>query len=221
MHTAYCLKCKHIVTPSEAHEEISAKGMRMLKGTCPACHCKVCKILGKASAQEGEGLLPSLTSIMNLVKPLVKPAVEKFAKTAADKAAEELGKRAGEKVGRIGKGKGMLPIPSVQFHPDPTTGPAFGSKSVGGGLYAPGDPAAMMAGPSGSSKPPRAGRKNTVYGVGMGGLVTPDEFKARVQKMIADKKASGQDLYAPMRKGKLPPSGMDMYAPFHKGMGMF
>jgi hypothetical protein len=177
---------------------------------------------------------------MNLVKPLVKPAVEKFAKTAAEKAAEELGKRAGEKLGKIGKGKGMLPIPSVQFHPDPTTGPAFGSKSVGGGLYAPGDPAALMAGPSGSSKPPRAGRKNTVYGVGMGGLVTADEFKARVQKMIADKKASGQDLYAPIRKGQgmglaprpaggdprikwagPAPSGMDMYAPFHKGMGMF
>lgn len=43
-----CMRCKKQVTIEGGKENVSANGMRMLKGKCAKCGTTVCKILGKA-----------------------------------------------------------------------------------------------------------------------------------------------------------------------------
>ena len=43
-----CMKCKKQVEIKDAKEAVTKNKMRMLKGVCPACGTKVCRILGKA-----------------------------------------------------------------------------------------------------------------------------------------------------------------------------
>ncbi len=43
-----CMKCKEQVEMSNPKEQISKNGMKMMKGACPKCGTKVCRIMGKA-----------------------------------------------------------------------------------------------------------------------------------------------------------------------------
>ena len=44
----YCVRCKAKRPMEGVKEVISKSKMRMAKGTCADCGCKMCKILGKA-----------------------------------------------------------------------------------------------------------------------------------------------------------------------------
>lgn len=41
----YCVKCRKKQMVSNGREEVSAKGRRMAKGTCPECGTKVTRFL--------------------------------------------------------------------------------------------------------------------------------------------------------------------------------
>lgn len=43
-----CMKCKKQVEIKDAKEVVTKNKMKMLKGVCPNCGTKVCRILGKA-----------------------------------------------------------------------------------------------------------------------------------------------------------------------------
>lgn len=45
------MKCKKQVQIKDGKEVISKNKMRMIKGVCPKCGTKVCKILGKADGK--------------------------------------------------------------------------------------------------------------------------------------------------------------------------
>jgi endogenous inhibitor of DNA gyrase (YacG/DUF329 family) len=42
-----CMKCRKQVEIKDAVESRTANGLRILKGVCPTCETKVCRILGK------------------------------------------------------------------------------------------------------------------------------------------------------------------------------
>lgn len=44
----YCLKCKQSREMKNEQEQVSERGMRMMKGQCTVCGTKMAKILGKA-----------------------------------------------------------------------------------------------------------------------------------------------------------------------------
>lgn len=44
---AYCVKCKAKRFMNEPKEEISKNGTPMMKGICPECGTKICRILPK------------------------------------------------------------------------------------------------------------------------------------------------------------------------------
>lgn len=46
---AYCLRCKEKREMKDPVFNLTKTNMRMAKGTCPVCDCKMAKILGKAS----------------------------------------------------------------------------------------------------------------------------------------------------------------------------
>jgi len=43
--TAYCLRCKKSVEPKNPTVSVTAKGRKILSGTCPICYTKLSKIL--------------------------------------------------------------------------------------------------------------------------------------------------------------------------------
>lgn len=47
MTEGYCVKCKKKVEIQNGKESKTSKGVRILKGKCPACSITVCRILGK------------------------------------------------------------------------------------------------------------------------------------------------------------------------------
>jgi len=47
MVTGYCVRCKEKREMLKVEEVRNKKGMRMAKGICPKCDCKMCRILGK------------------------------------------------------------------------------------------------------------------------------------------------------------------------------
>lgn len=49
--TGYCLKCKERREMKEAAVSVSMNGARMAKGTCEVCGTKMCRTLGRTSAQ--------------------------------------------------------------------------------------------------------------------------------------------------------------------------
>jgi hypothetical protein len=47
MSEAYCVKCKKKVEIENPREETLKNGVKAMKGNCPVCKTKVCRILGK------------------------------------------------------------------------------------------------------------------------------------------------------------------------------
>ena len=43
----YCMRCKTKREMVKTTETKTSKGVRMLKGECVKCQCKMCKMLGK------------------------------------------------------------------------------------------------------------------------------------------------------------------------------
>jgi hypothetical protein len=42
-----CLRCREQVEIENPIESKTTRGLRIIKGTCPKCNTKVCRILGK------------------------------------------------------------------------------------------------------------------------------------------------------------------------------